>query len=122
MNHREIATTFLQMCARGEVAEAFERFVAQGFIHHNPWFPGDRASLLRAMEEAAIAEPNKAFDVKQVIDGGDRVAVLSHLTRVDADSDHAVVHIARFDDGKIVELWDLVQEIPNDTPNRLGMF
>ena len=25
-------------------------------------------------------------------------------------------------DGRIVELWDLGQEIPEDSPNALGMF
>ena len=25
-------------------------------------------------------------------------------------------------DGRIVELWDLGQEIPGDSPNALGMF
>jgi predicted SnoaL-like aldol condensation-catalyzing enzyme len=60
--------------------------------------------------------------VKQVVDGGDRVAVLSHLVRASAGLEYAVVHIARFADGKIVELWDLGQEIPKDSRNALGMF
>ena len=122
MNNRDIATSFLQMCSRGDVREAYERYVSADFVHHNAWFPGDRESLLRAMEQSATAEPNKSFEVKQVIDGGDRVAVLSHLKRAGADLEYAVVHIARFADGRIVELWDLGQEIPKDSPNALGMF
>ena len=122
MGNADIASEFLRMCARGDVREAYERFVADDFVHHNAWFPGDRQSLLLAMEASAATEPNKSFDVKQVIDGGDRVAVLSHLQRAGADLEYAVVHIARFADGKIVELWDLGQEIPKDSPNALGMF
>lgn len=57
-----------------------------------------------------------------MIDGGDLVAVLSHLKRANAVVEYAVVHIARFADGRIVELWDLGQEIPEDSPNALGMF
>jgi predicted SnoaL-like aldol condensation-catalyzing enzyme len=122
MDNAEIATTFLRMCARGDVRAAFERFVAPGFVHHNAWFPADRQSLLVAMEQSAAAEPNKSFEVKQVIDGGDRIAVLSHLKRAGAGLEYAVVHIARIADGRIVELWDLGQEIPKDSPNALGMF
>lgn len=122
MTRAEIATTFLQMCAAGDVREAYARFVADAFVHHNAWFPGDRASLLQAMEESAAAEPNKSFEPKQLIDGGDRVVVLSHLKRAGADLEYAVVHIVRFEGGKIVELWDLAQEIPKDSPNALGMF
>ncbi len=118
----DIATTFLRMCARGEVRTAYERYVSADFVHHNPWFPGDRESLLLAMEQAAVAEPNKSFEVKQVIDGGDRIATLSHLTRADGGVEYAVVHVCRIVDGRIVELWDLGQEIPEDSPNALGMF
>ena len=121
-SHADIATSFLRMCARGEVRIAYDRYVSQDFVHHNAWFAGDRESLLRAMEESAAKEPNKSFEVRQVIDGGDKVAVLSHLKRADANLEYAVVHIARIVDGKIVELWDLGQEIPKDSPNELGMF
>ena len=122
MENHDIAVVFLRMCARGEVREAYERHVAAGFVHHNAWFPGDRESLLLAMEQGAAKEPNKAFEPKQVVDGGDRVAVLSHLVRADAGVEIAVVHILRFEGGRIVELWDIGQEIPKDSPNALGMF
>lgn len=122
MGNRDIATEFLQLCARGDVREAYARFVSDDFVHHNAWFAGDRESLLLAMEQSAAAEPNKSFEVKQVIDGGDRVAVLSHLKRASVEVEYAVVHIARIVDGKIVELWDLGQEIPKDSSNANGMF
>jgi predicted SnoaL-like aldol condensation-catalyzing enzyme len=123
MARTEIAFDFLRMCSRGEVREAYERYVSPDFVHHNAWFPGDRESLLKAMEQNAAAEPNKSFEVKQVVDGGDKVAVLSHLERAGGDLEYAVVHIVRFgDDGRIAELWDLAQEIPKDSPNALGMF
>jgi predicted SnoaL-like aldol condensation-catalyzing enzyme len=122
MDKADIATEFLRRCARGDVREAYARHVADDFVHHNAWFPGDRESLLRAMEESAATEQNKSFEPKQVVDGGDRVAVLSHLKRAGAGLEYAVVHIARFEGGKIVELWDLGQEIPGDSPNALGMF
>jgi predicted SnoaL-like aldol condensation-catalyzing enzyme len=122
MTRPDTVTGFLRMCARGDVREAYERHVSPDFVHHNAWFPGDRQSLLEAMEQSAAAEPNKSFEVKQVIEGGDRVAVLSHLVRAGAGAEYAVVHIARIADRKIVELWDLGQEIPKDSPNALGMF
>lgn len=122
MTNADIATDFLKMCSRGDVRQAYDRYVAECFVHHNAHFAGDRQSLLLAMEQSAAAEPNKSFEVKHVIDGGDRVAVLSHLKRAKAGVEYAVVHIARFADGRIVELWDLGQEIPKDSPNALGMF
>lgn len=122
MDNRDIASEFLRMCARGDVREAYARFVSDDFVHHNAWFAGDRESLLLAMEQSAAAEPNKSFEVKQVIDGGERVAVLSHLVRAGAQVEYAVVHIARIRGGRIAELWDVGQEIPKDSPNANGMF
>lgn len=119
---KEAAIEFLGMCAAGEVRAAYARHVANDFRHHNPHFRSDRASLLEAMEQSAAEEPNKSFVVKQAIASGDTVAVLSHLQRAQGELDYAVVHILRFEDGKIVEMWDLGQEVPGDSPNELGMF
>lgn len=122
MDNRGTALSFLRMCSRGEVRDAYERHVAADFVHHNAWFPGDRESLLLAMEKSAATEPNKAFEPKQVVDGGDRIAVLSRVARPGAGAEIAVVHILRFEGGKIVEMWDVGQPVPEDSPNALGMF
>ena len=118
----DIATEFLELCAGGRVREAYEKHVAADFRHHNAWFPGDRQSLLDGMEQSAQAEPNKSFTVMQAIESGDRVALLSRLRRERADVEMAVVHILRFEGDRIVEMWDVGQEIPKDSPNALGMF
>jgi predicted SnoaL-like aldol condensation-catalyzing enzyme len=34
----------------------------------------------------------------------------------------ALVHIFRFADGRIVELWDVGQPVPEESPNQYGMF
>lgn len=118
----EIATTFLTLCAQGDVQAAYDRFVAPDFVHHNAHFPQGRQALLDAMAQSAAAEPNKSFEVRQVIAAGDRVAVHSHLARRDAQTQYAVVHILRFEGEQIAELWDVAQEIPTDSPNALGAF
>ncbi|KRA33764.1 polyketide cyclase [Rhodanobacter sp. Root627] len=118
----DIATEFLSLCASGKVREAYDRHVAENFRHHNAYFPGDRDALLTAMEQSAQSEPNKSFTVRQTIESADRVAVMSHLRRAQVDLEYAVVHILRFEQGRIVEMWDVAQEIPRDSPNQLGMF
>jgi predicted SnoaL-like aldol condensation-catalyzing enzyme len=122
MSHKQTATEFLTMAAGGDVAEAYARHVAVEFTHHNPHFAHDRQSLLDAMSDSAATEPNKSFDVMRVIEDADTVAVHSRLTRAGANLQYAVVHILRFNGGKIVEMWDIVQEIPTESPNAIGMF
>ena len=121
-SNAEKAADFLAKCTAGRVREAYADYVSDNFRHHNAYYPSDRESLLRGMEESAKSEPNKSFTVKQILESGDKVATLSHLRRENADIDIAVVHILRFEDGKIVEMWDVGQQIPSDSPNNLGMF
>lgn len=118
----ETATAFLTMCAAGHVQEAYAAHVSDDFRHHNAYFPSDRESLLRGMEESAKSQPNKSFTVKQTLESGDRVATLSHVRLENSDIDIAVVHILRFENGRISEMWDIGQQIPKDSPNALGMF
>ena len=122
MNHKDSAVEFVKLCASNHVREAYERFVGPDFRHHNPWFRGDAASLQEGMAQSAAKNPGKIFEVKQAIAEGERVAVHSHL-RMDAqDRGMAVVHILRFRDGRIAEMWDMAMPIPAEILNENGMF
>jgi predicted SnoaL-like aldol condensation-catalyzing enzyme len=50
------------------------------------------------------------------------VVMHSHLIRETGDRGMAVVDIFRLEDGKIVEHWDVVQEIPETPANDNTMF
>lgn len=119
---KEKAVSFLQLVGAGEVRKAYEKFIAPDFRHHNTYFPGDAESLMLAMEENATQNPKKVLEVKQTIEEGDKVVVYSHVKQNPDDLGVAVVHIFRFDNDLIVELWDLGQPIPENSPNENGMF
>ena len=74
------------------------------------------------MEANASQNPDKALDVKRVIAEADLVAVHSHVQQKPGERGAAVVHIFRFENGRIVELWDLGQPVPEESPNQFGMF
>ncbi|WP_100616270.1 nuclear transport factor 2 family protein [Confluentibacter citreus] len=120
MTKKEIATSFLKLAGSGKVQEAYDQFVAIDFIHHNQYFKGDRASLKAAMEDAHETEPNTFIDIKNCYQDGDTVITHSHVGKEAMDI--TVVHIFRFENDKIVELWDLGQVIDKDSPNENGAF
>ncbi|MFS0862301.1 nuclear transport factor 2 family protein [Fredinandcohnia sp. 179-A 10B2 NHS] len=119
---KERAVSFLQLVVSGEVRIAYERYVGSDFRHHNPFFPGDADSLMLAMEEDATQNPHKILEVKLAIQENDTVSVLSHLKLITDDPGVALVHIFRFQDNQIVELWDINQSVPDPSPNKNGMF
>ena len=120
--NKDAAISFLKMASRGDVSEAYSKFVGPGFRHHNPYFEGSAETLMAAMEKNARENPNKTLDVKRAIAEGDLVAVHSHVRQGPDDRGAAVVHLFRFEEGRIVELWDLGQEVPEESPNQYGIF
>jgi len=122
MSQKDIATEFLMLAAAGRATEAFARYVGSGFRHHNGYFPGDADSLMIAMDENAKQFPGKTLDVKIAVEEGDKVATLSKVVHTPGEKGAAVVHIFRFAGGKIAELWDVGQAIPDESPNQYGMF
>ena len=121
-SNKNAAVSFLKMAASGKVQEAYSKFVGEGFRHHNPFFEGSAESLQAGMQASASQNPDKVLDVKRVIADGELVAVHSHVQQKPGERGAAVVHIFRFENGRIVELWDLGQPLPDESPNQFGMF
>jgi predicted SnoaL-like aldol condensation-catalyzing enzyme len=90
--------------------------------HHNAFFPSGFDNLKKAMVENHLQLPNKEFTPINIIAEGDLVAMHSRLVLKKGDQRMAVVHIFRFKDDKIVEMWDCGQAIPADSPNKDGAF
>ncbi|HVZ66590.1 MAG TPA: nuclear transport factor 2 family protein [Lacunisphaera sp.] len=119
---KAIAIGFLRMAAAGRVDEAWALHVAPGFRHHNPFFPGDAESLKQAMQQNAVKNPDKIFAVQRALQDGDLVAVHSCVRQNPQAPRVAVVHLFRFEQGRIAEIWDVGQPEPENNPNEHGMF
>jgi predicted SnoaL-like aldol condensation-catalyzing enzyme len=120
--HRQAAVAFLQSIIAGKIREAYRAHVAPNFKHHNPYFKGDADSLMAGMLEDDAKHPGKQFEVKQVLEDGDRVAVHSFLRHTPGTPGMAVLHIFRFEGDKVVELWDMGMPLPEHSPNENGAF
>ena len=119
---KEAAVDFLKLASSGDVRKAYELYVAPDFKHHNPYYKGDRESLMKGMEDASKSSPNKEFKVLHALEDGDMVSVHSRVIQASLDTPISVVHIFRFDQDKIVELWDVGMPIPESIVNENGMF
>jgi len=117
-----MAIDFLTLASKGEPREAFSKYVGENFKHHNIHFRGDAESLIRAMEESTKKNPKKRLDIQRALQDGNLVAVHSRVHQNPDDLGAAIIHIFRFEDDKIVELWDFGQPVPAVTINENSMF
>ena len=120
--NKESAINFLKLASSGKVRDAYSKYVGERFKHHNPYFEGSAKALEAGMQENADQNPEKSLDVKQALAEGDLVAVFSEVHHKRGDRGAAVMHIFRFENGRIVELWDVGQEVPENSQNQYSMF
>ncbi len=121
-SNKESALAFISLLMRGAIDEAYRKYVNVEGKHHNIYFPAGFATLKQAMIDDYEQNPNKTLTVKQALADGDMVAVHSHLEFKQGDPGVAVVHLFRFEEGRIVEMWDCIMPLQADSPNSDGAF
>ena len=69
--------------------------------------------------------PNMQRQIKRVLAEGDMVVTHSHLDLEPDNPDNpgqALADLFRLEDGKVVEHWDAIQNVPKTAKNDNGMF
>jgi len=102
--------------------EAVAKYAGPYYRQYNPT-AGDGADPFIAFVRGFVkAFPSLRFDFKRLVAEGDLVVVHSQLVRKPGDRGMAVMDIFRLENGKIVEHWDVLQEVPESPANNNTMF
>ncbi len=103
-----------------KVREAFERYVDEGYIQHNPAVVDGREAAIAHLD-GLLERPTVSMDVRRVLVDGDYA--VAHLIGRQGPEDpgHALMNIFRMEDGIIMEHWDVAQPIPEKTASGRGM-
>jgi predicted SnoaL-like aldol condensation-catalyzing enzyme len=110
-----------------EVAQAFRLYVGGHYKQHNPNVADGIDGAVQALTKYTHEiYPELHQEVKRTVAQGDLVAVHSRYVPTNADRDRgsgqAAVDIFRVEHGKIVEHWDVLQDIPEKSANDNSMF
>jgi predicted SnoaL-like aldol condensation-catalyzing enzyme len=106
---------------RKRVAEAFAFLVADDYRQHNPNLPDGPAAAVESLTPKFDGSPDARFDVQRVLVDGDLAMVHVKATRPGAPPT-AVADIYRFENGRIVEHWDVLQPMPPDPVSNHPLF
>lgn len=95
--------------------EAAKKYIGSQYIQHNPNVPNGAEAFYGYFEGYFKQNPKSHVEFKHVIADGDVVALHLISKKDDKDRGRAIVDIFRLENGKIVEHWDVIQDIPEKT-------
>ena len=102
--------------------EAVAKYLGTHYRQHNPGAGDGPEPFIATVKRFVQAFPELRMESKRIIAEGDLVVLHSHLILKPGDRGSAVVDIFRLENGKIVEHWDVVQEVPEKSANNNTMF
>ena len=110
--NKKIAVAFLTMIFNDhKVEEAFKLYAVPEYKQHNPYAATGAQAAINFLGPYLKANPEARTDIKRVIAEGDLVAIHNNPKQNAKDRGSAVVDIFRLENGKVVEHWDVVQEV-----------
>ena len=121
-NNKELVVTFANEFFNEHKMEAAEKYVVPSYIQHNPMAATGRAAMMEFFQGFWKNFPDASSDIKRVVAEGDLVVLHYHFKMKKDDRGFAVVDIFRLENGKIVEHWDVMQQIPEKSANQNTMF
>ena len=105
-----------------EPAKAIETYAGDGYIQNNPHVSDGKDGLITYFERMTAEHPGKHVVVKRAIAEGNHVVLHCHQVWP-GGLEYAGIDIFRLDEsGKVVEHWDVLQELPDHSENDNGMF
>ena len=123
MSAREVVDQFIDLFYRKkQVRQAFEAWVHPDYIQHKATLPDGRDAVIHFLEKLLQRFPDRIFTIHRVIASDDLVAVHYHSQATPEDLGFAVVDIFRVEDCLMVEHWDVVQPVPEQSANDNTMF
>ena len=121
--NKRIVTDFYEgVFLKHKVKEYADRYIGQQYIQHNPNVPDGKAPFVNFFTEKFQKNPQAKNEIKRAIAEGNLVVLHVHSTENEKDRGRAIVDIFHVENGKIVEHWDVIQNIPEQSKNTNTMF
>ena len=104
-----------------QISEAINS-LTEDYQQHNPYVPDGREAVVTYFTAFFKEHPQSSARIVRSSVDGDLVWLHVHSKENEEDLGKAVLDIFRVKDGKIVEHWDVIQNVPANAVNSNTMF
>jgi predicted SnoaL-like aldol condensation-catalyzing enzyme len=120
--NKKTVLEFYEMGLNRKDFDAAAKFIGPRYVQHNPTAPDGPEGFKAFLNFLREKFPDSHNEVKHVFADGEYVILHVHSVREKGSRGRAIVDIFKLEDGKIVEHWDVVQDVPEKSANANGMF
>ena len=120
--NKKIVVDFYNKGLNDKDYDAAAKYFGPRYIQHNPGGADGPQAFRKFVTFLKEKFPNSHNEIKRVIAEGDLVVLHVHSVRTPGERGRAIVDIFKVEDGKIVEHWDVIQDVPEKSANDNTMF
>jgi predicted SnoaL-like aldol condensation-catalyzing enzyme len=120
--NKQAVLAFYEKALNQKDFEAASKYLGPRYVQHNPTAPDGPEGFKAFLSFLREKFPDSHSEIKRAFAEGDYVILHVHSVREKGSRGRAIVDIFKLEDGKIVEHWDVAQEIPEKPANTNGMF
>ena len=120
MDNKKMVADFYQELFGDKNIDAIDKYIGDTYIQHNPLAADGKEALKEILKQWFRNAPKEKVDIRHLGADGDYVYI--HTRSVRGGDVYSVIDIFRLDNGKIVEHWDVIQKVPDNSVNPHPMF
>ena len=120
--NKDITLAFYQAALNDKDFAKASRYLGSTYKQHNPHAQDGVTGFRQFIENLKAARPDSHSEVVRAFSDGDYVILHVHKTQTPDDRGQAIIDIFRLQQGKIVEHWDVTQDVPEHTVSGNTMF
>ncbi len=120
--NKKAVAEFYDLAINKKDFEAASKFLGPRYVQHNPRAADGPEGLKAFLAFLREKFPDYHSEIKRVFADGDYVIVHVHNVPTPGSRGNAIIDIFKLENGKVVEHWDVRQEIPEQSANSNTMF
>lgn len=120
--NKKVVVDYYQTAFGGNPEKAVADHFGDRYVQHNPQAQNGPEAFIGFVKWLRSDYPDLQLDIKRVIAENDFVVTHSHLVLEPGKPGRALADFFRLENGKVVEHWDVIQDVPERAENDNGMF